>query len=142
MKTYSELIETQEYWMEEIQNEIFRQVYNHMREEKINQTELANRFNVSKGYISQILNGNFNFSLRKLIELSLKMKVVPNINFEPIDEYSNRKDTVNTIMLPITRSILPPSDKIKTAETTNNETVQRTLHTLSDQPVLLAEIGG
>ena len=48
--------------------------------------QLAKEFGVSKGYISQILNGNFNFSLSKLIELVLKIKKVPEIHFKSIDE--------------------------------------------------------
>jgi transcriptional regulator with XRE-family HTH domain len=85
--------------MEDVQNEIFRQVYFYMNKESLNQTQLAKRLNVSKGYISQILNGNFNFSLKKLIELSLKLNVAPIINYESIDQYLKRKEDENIISL-------------------------------------------
>ena len=85
MFSNSELKQTPEYWLETIQNEIFRQVKNYMEENNLNQTQLANKLGVSKGYISQILNGNFNFTLKKLIELSIAIGVVPDLKFKPIE---------------------------------------------------------
>lgn len=85
MFSNSELKRTPEYWLETIQNEIFRQVKKYMEENKLNQTQLANKLGVSKGYISQILNGNFNFTLKKLIELSIAIGVVPDLKFKPIE---------------------------------------------------------
>ena len=84
MITREELIKSPEYWFEEAQNELFRQVTTYIEKEKINQTQLAQRLNVSKGYISQILNGNFNYTLKKLIEISLTIGVIPKIQYKPI----------------------------------------------------------
>jgi transcriptional regulator with XRE-family HTH domain len=81
------LIQTSEYWMETIQNELYRQVKKYMDEKGINQTELAKELNVTKGYVSQVLNGNFNYTLNKLIDLSLAIGVVPDIEFKSFDEY-------------------------------------------------------
>ena len=72
------------YWFDHEQNEIFRQVTYYMEREGINKTELAKRLNVSKGYISQILNGDFNYTLRKLIDLSMAIGLVPEIKYTPI----------------------------------------------------------
>ena len=87
MKTWEELRSTKEFWMERIQNDIFRFVKSYMDERRINQSELAQDLGVSKGYVSQILNGNFNFSIKKLIELSLKLKTVPDIDFKPLQQF-------------------------------------------------------
>lgn len=84
MITREELIKSPEYWFEEAQNELFRQVTDYIENEKINQTELAQRLKVSKGYISQILNGNFNYTLKKLIEISLAIGVIPKIQYKSI----------------------------------------------------------
>jgi transcriptional regulator with XRE-family HTH domain len=65
------------YWFEHEQNELYRQVIEYMERENINRTELANRLNVHKSYVSQILNGNFNYTLKKWIELCLAIGVVP-----------------------------------------------------------------
>ena len=97
MFSNKELIQTPEYWLETIQNEIFRQVKIYMEENELNQTQLANKLGVSKGYISQILNGNFNFTLKKLIELSIAIDVIPDIQFKAMKKqklYKIEKDEV------------------------------------------------
>lgn len=82
-----ELLKTQEYWFETIQNEIFRQVSEYLEiNEEMNQTKLAEKLGVTKGYVSQVMNGNFNYTLKKLIELSLAINKVPVIKFQDIDE--------------------------------------------------------
>lgn len=94
MKTREELIKTPEYWFETIQNEIFRQLTEYMEANSISRTRLAEEMKVSKGYITQILNGDFNCSLRKLIELSLHINKAPIVEFKAIDsvamEYTSR----------------------------------------------------
>lgn len=77
-----ELVQTPEYWLELIQNDLYKHVTKYMQKEGINQTELAKRLGVSKGYISQVLNGNFNYTLKKLIELSLAIGLMPKVRFE------------------------------------------------------------
>lgn len=83
--TREELLKSSAYWFEYEQNELFRQVTRFMEDENINQTELAAKLNVSKGYISQILNGNFNYTLKKLIELCLAIGMVPKIRYNKMD---------------------------------------------------------
>jgi hypothetical protein len=46
---------------------------------------MAKKLNVSRGYINQVLNVNFNFTLKKLIELSLAMNKIPLVKFEKIN---------------------------------------------------------
>jgi transcriptional regulator with XRE-family HTH domain len=83
--TREKLLNSPDYWFEYSQNELFRQVYDFMEREHINQTELASKLNVSKGYISQILNGNFNYTLKKLIEICLSIGIVPQIKYNKIE---------------------------------------------------------
>lgn len=75
------LLETTEYWFDELQNELYRQVSNYMESKNLNQVKLAQELGVSKGYISQVLNGNCNFSLKKIVELSLSIGKAPIINY-------------------------------------------------------------
>jgi transcriptional regulator with XRE-family HTH domain len=82
-----ELLKTREYWFETLQNEIFRMVTAYIQKENITQTKLAEQLGVSKGYISQIVNGNFNFSLKKMIELSLALNHVPDFKFKDLGQY-------------------------------------------------------
>lgn len=87
MITRDELLKSPEYWFEETQNEIFRQITDYMEEEGLNQTQLAEHLGVTKGYVSQVVNGNFNYTLRKFIELALAIGRVPRIEYIPIEEY-------------------------------------------------------
>jgi transcriptional regulator with XRE-family HTH domain len=86
MITRSQLLQSPEYWFDEAQNEFYRQVTEYMNEEGLNQTQLAERLHVTKGYISQILKGEFNYTLKKLIELSLAIGKVPQIDYKSISE--------------------------------------------------------
>jgi transcriptional regulator with XRE-family HTH domain len=52
-----------------------------MTKHSLNRTQLAKKLGVSKGYISQILNGDFNHRLSTLVELSLAMEKVPELKF-------------------------------------------------------------
>lgn len=104
MLSQKDLIQTPEYWIETLQNEIFRQVYTYMNNEKLNQTELAGKLGFSKGYISQILNGNFNFSIKKLIELSISIGIVPKFQFQSMHEYIEEKEQNKTFYLEYTET--------------------------------------
>ncbi|OFX18080.1 MAG: hypothetical protein A2033_18790 [Bacteroidetes bacterium GWA2_31_9] len=85
MLSKEELLKTPEYWFENIQNEIYRQVSDYIQNEGITQTQLAEKLGVTKGYISQIMNGNFNYTLKKLIELSLAINKIPVVEFRKAD---------------------------------------------------------
>jgi transcriptional regulator with XRE-family HTH domain len=80
-----DLIKSQEYWMVTIQTELFNHVRLYLEENKMTQTQFAAKMGVSKGYISQIMNGNFNHSLSKLIELSLAIGKMPVLKFDNFD---------------------------------------------------------
>jgi transcriptional regulator with XRE-family HTH domain len=96
MITKEELTKTPEYWFETIQNEIFRQVNSYLKENKMSQTQFAVQLGVSKGYVSQIMKGEFNYTLKKMIELSLAVGKAPVLEFKPLNETANmaQKETV------------------------------------------------
>ncbi|WP_051416445.1 helix-turn-helix domain-containing protein [Asinibacterium sp. OR53] len=91
MLPMQKLVCTQEFWMETIQNDLAYAVKKYMDDHQINQTALANELGVSKGYISQVLNGHFNFTLQKLIEISLHIGAAPCLSFVPMPDYINGK---------------------------------------------------
>jgi transcriptional regulator with XRE-family HTH domain len=84
MITREELLKSPEYWFEHAQNDLYGQVVAFMEKEGINQSELAVRLGVTKGYVSQILKGEFNYTLKKLIELSLAIGKVAKIEYLPM----------------------------------------------------------
>jgi len=85
-----ELIKNKGYHITKIQNELFRQLHDFMTKNNMNRTQLAEYLGFSKGYVSQVLNGNFDFKLSKLVELSLAMGMIPEIKFTPIDEFAKK----------------------------------------------------
>ena len=89
MKTREQLLKSPDYWFEDAQNELYRQVVDFMETEGLNQTQLAAKLQVSKGYVSQILKGEFNYTLKKLIELSLAINKVPQIEYKSIEQVIN-----------------------------------------------------
>jgi len=84
--TREELLSMPEYWVAQIQTEIYRCADRFMEERHMNRTQFAEYLGVSKGYVTQLLSGDYNYSLEKLVELSLKIGYVPKVNFEEIDE--------------------------------------------------------
>jgi transcriptional regulator with XRE-family HTH domain len=80
-----EILKHPAYWFENEQNEIYSQVIDYMEREGINQTQLAEKLKVGKSYVSQILKGNCNFSLKKWIELCLAIGIVP-AGYKSIEE--------------------------------------------------------
>lgn len=82
--TREELLRSPEYWFENAQNELYRQVVEYKEKKGINQTELAEELGVTKGYVSQILKGEFNYTLKKLIEISLAVGKIPQIEYKTV----------------------------------------------------------
>ncbi|GEM_PF-1569448 len=91
MLTKKELLKYPNYLIKKYQNEIYRQLVDYMEKNKLSQKDIAKKLKVSSAYVSQILNGNFNFTLSKLIELGLLMGKIPVIEFADISEIENEK---------------------------------------------------
>ena len=89
MISIKELKKSKEYWQELIQNNLYADISDYMLEKEINKTELAEELGCSKGYVSQILNGNFNFSINKYIELALATNHYPVIGFKKQEQIIN-----------------------------------------------------
>jgi transcriptional regulator with XRE-family HTH domain len=94
MITREELLKSQEFWLVQIQASLFEQVEIYLKENNITKTEFAKKLGVSKGYVSQLLNGDFDHKISKLIELSIAIGKAPVLKFEDIDKYI-KKDEKN-----------------------------------------------
>lgn len=71
------------YWVEEINGQLYDAIVMFMEEKNYKRKDLAKHLGISKGRVSQILNsGEINFSLEKIISISLKVGRVPTIKFE------------------------------------------------------------
>lgn len=83
----NELLRSPGYWTAEFQNELYRHIEEFMQKNQMNKTQLADYLGCSKGYVTQLLNGDFDHKLSKFIELSLAIGQIPQISFRDIDEY-------------------------------------------------------
>ena len=76
-----------DYLLSKYKAEVYRQLQQYMDDHGLTQKEIANHLGVSGSYVNQVLKGNFNFTLKKLIELSLMMGKVPMLEFVNINDY-------------------------------------------------------
>lgn len=83
--TREELLRSPEYWTNLIQNELYRQIESFMKEKNMNKGMLAAHLGCTPGYVTQLLSGNFDHKLSKLVELSLAIGKVPSIEFKDIE---------------------------------------------------------
>ena len=86
-----DVLRSPEYWFEHAQNELYDEVVQYLEREQISRTQLAKKLNVSKSYVSQILNGHFNYTLKRLIELGLAIGVVPRIYYQKPEDMIGSK---------------------------------------------------
>lgn len=89
--TREELINSREYWIAKIQLDLFNQIENYMIEHQLSRTQLAEKLDVTKGYISQILNGDFDHKISKLVDLALLVGKAPQINYTDLQEIIERE---------------------------------------------------
>lgn len=101
-----ELISRREYWLAKWQVDLFEGIKKYMTEKKLKRNSFAKELNVTKGYISQVLNGDFDHRISKLIDLSLAIGKAPIFKLEDIEniiEYEKRtgNNYVETMSRPI-----------------------------------------
>ncbi len=89
MTEREEILRGTGYWLAKVQIQVFNLLNTYMEENKLTQKQVAEKLNVSPSYVSQILNGNFNFTISKLIELALLVGKAPIIKFETIEQILN-----------------------------------------------------
>jgi transcriptional regulator with XRE-family HTH domain len=92
--TREELLKNPAYWTAGLQMELYRQIEQFMSIHQMNKTQLAEYLGCTKGYVTQLLNGDFDHKLSKFVELSLAINKIPEITFTDVDEYilSDSKD--------------------------------------------------
>lgn len=93
--TRQELLQSPAYWGQMAQMEIYQLAIDYMQEHGMNRSQLATHLGVSKGYVTQILSGEYNYSLQKLIELSIKLGHVLQLQFSPIESVVFRDANTN-----------------------------------------------
>lgn len=88
------------YWVEGVNGTLYDSIVNYMEDNNLNRTELSKHLGISKGRVSQILNdGEINFSIEKLVEISLKINKYPIFELKDTEEHikdvSNYREVIN-----------------------------------------------
>lgn len=81
-----EILSSPEYWIAKAQIDLYNCAEDFMTTNNLNRTQLAKHLGVSKGYVSQLLNGDYDHKLSKLMELAISFGYIPKIEFQPIEE--------------------------------------------------------
>lgn len=86
-----ELLREKGYWIAKTQIDFYKQFEEYITKNKINRTLLAKKLGVSKGYVSQVLNGEFDHRISKFFELSIAVGKVPKIEFVDLEQLINEE---------------------------------------------------
>lgn len=72
--------------------EVTEEIWKAMEETGVNKTELANRIGVTKGYISQVLGGSRNMTLRTLSDICFALGKQVTITMEAKAAYEEERN--------------------------------------------------
>ncbi len=82
-----QLLRSEVWYTVKTQQKLFRAVDAYLKKEGMSRQAFAEKLGVSKGRMSQILNGDFNGRLDRLVELALAAGTAPVIEFRDLDDY-------------------------------------------------------
>ena len=88
----AELLRSEGYWIAKLQTDLYRELVAYMEKTHMNSSQLAKHLGCSKGYVSQLLNGNFDHKISKLVELSLAIGKAPILEYKDVSEYILEND--------------------------------------------------
>lgn len=133
--TREELIKSPEYWVDQIQNELYRQIEAYMKENNMNKAQFAEYLGCTRGYVTQLLNGEFNHKLSKLVELSIAIGMAPAIHFEKLEHIDDKKSFAMTVDISPNITSFGDSNLSK-----NNSVSLSTIHSKSNEYVKLSPL--
>lgn len=82
-----ELLRSEGYWLANVQSNIYDLMEEHRVNHKLKKKDLAEILGVTRGYVSQIMNGDFDHKISKLVNLALAFGKVPCINFLDLEQF-------------------------------------------------------
>lgn len=100
------IIQSPAYWISKIEIALYNCAEKFMSANSMNRTQLASHLGVSKGYVSQLLNGDYDHKLSKLVELAISFGFVPTIEFKPIGEVMKADIASSSSMSVLTEGIV------------------------------------
>lgn len=135
-----EIISSPEYWINNIQIDLFRTVQEYLENNNISRTEFAESMGFTKGYVSKIMNGDYDHRISKLVKLSLCVNKVPRIDFVDLEEIYKQDEAGNLHTgiknCDLFDSILKNTPNIRlsdSAEITNTIDIQKNYENLPEE---------
>lgn len=95
----AELLKSEGYWIAKLQTDLYRELISFMKRTNRNSSQLADYLGCSKSYISQLLNGDFDHKLSKLVKLSLAIGKAPILEYKDISGYVLENDKTYSSVL-------------------------------------------
>ncbi len=86
MFTHEEIMKSKEYWFDDIRIKLYNMLDDYLKANKMKQNKFARKLGFSPSYINQILNGESDHKLSKIVELSLAVGKAPIVSFVPLSE--------------------------------------------------------
>jgi len=74
------------YWEELIKTQLFQVVEQYLEDNQITKKDFASKIGVSKGYVSQVLNGDKDHRLSKIVEFALAAGKAPFLCLHDLDK--------------------------------------------------------
>lgn len=122
----AELLQSNDFWIGEIQNELYAILEKYMQQNNLNRTQLAQELNVTKGYVTQVLSGDFDHKLSKLVALAMHAGKVPLLFFEDREQFI-KNDSLNKVyeLVPVFRN----NEFLPAKQTLSEPYAERTIRT-------------
>ena len=96
-ENYRKLIEETEaspdYWIEVTTGDFTDEIVRVMQERNLSRADLARALNTSPAYVTKILRGNANLTLRSMAKLALALGMKVRLHLAPVESTSQRTDT-------------------------------------------------
>ncbi len=89
--TREDVLKSPEYWTAMIQIALYNCAEKYMEETGKNRKQLAEHLGVSKGYVTQLLSGEYDHRLSKMVELALAFGCVPQVDFISVEKIIERE---------------------------------------------------
>ena len=119
MKNFAQIVEKakkhDDYWIAGVMIEFTEMVCKLLDEQKMTRTELAEKLNVSSAYITKLLRGNANVTLKTIVRLARVFGKEINIEFQ------NPNTATNKLTVIVQNKYIPFKKKPDNFSWTNSE---------------------
>lgn len=116
--TRKEILKSPYYWTAMIQVALYNCAKRFMAQSGKNRTQLAEHLGVTKGYVTQLLNGEYDHRLSKMVKLALAFGYVPQVTFVSVEKIIEKDsfESKNRWNLSYEKTVVRKDTKVKTGE--------------------------